>query len=160
MDLHTRFVVRRRQDLNCLDFLPSSRKHLTLAMPKHVHRCYLVRLSQESAVVPLEHKRPEAVDLQLYRSEWHSCLEFVDFPRHRNLRRCLKKCFTAAKTFDRGWIYFGQTTERCFVLQCNSAIKFLALRQRLSDKSWTIANERRKNILLDLNNVKFDLNED
>jgi len=46
------------------------------------------------AIFPLEHNRPEAVDLQLYRSDWHSCLELVDFPLHRNLRRRLKIDFT------------------------------------------------------------------
>jgi len=45
MDLYTRFVVRRRQELNCLDFLPSSHKQLALAMRKHVHSYYLVRFS-------------------------------------------------------------------------------------------------------------------
>jgi len=31
-------------------------------------------LTKASAIFRLEHKRPEAVDLQLYRSDWHSCL--------------------------------------------------------------------------------------
>jgi len=46
------------------------------------------------------------------------------------------------------------------VLQCNSAISCLAFSQRLSENSWTIANDRRKNVLLDVNNIQFDLNED
>jgi len=56
----------------------------------------------------------------------------------------------------RGWICFSQTTECYFVLQCNSAISFS---QRLNDNSWTIASDTRKNILLDVNNIQFDLNE-
>jgi len=41
-------------------------------------------LTKASAIFPPDHKRPEAVDLQLYRSDWHSCLELVDFPLHHN----------------------------------------------------------------------------
>jgi len=41
-------------------------------------------LTKASAIFPLEHKRPEAVDQQLYRSDWHLCLELVDFPLHRD----------------------------------------------------------------------------
>ena len=51
-------------------------------------------LTKASAVFPLEHKRPAAFDLQVYRSDWHSCLEFVDFPIFHNLKGCLKKYFT------------------------------------------------------------------
>jgi len=47
-------------------------------------------LTKASAVFPLEHKRPAAFDLQVYRSDWHSCLEFVDFPIFHNLKGCLK----------------------------------------------------------------------
>ena len=61
--------------------------------------------------------------------------------------------------FIRGWICFSQTTQCYFVLQCNSAISCLAFSQRFSENNWTIANDRRKNILLDVNNVQFDLNE-
>ena len=50
--------------------------------------------SEASAVFPLEYKRSESVGLQLYWSDWHSCLEFVDFPIHHNVSRCLKKYFT------------------------------------------------------------------
>jgi len=35
----------------------------------------------------------------------------------------------------RGWIYFSETTQCYFVLQCNAAISFLAFSQRLTDNS-------------------------
>jgi len=57
-------------------------------------------------------------------------------------------------------ICFSQTTQCYFVLQCNSAISCLAFSQQLGENSCTIANDRRKNILLNVNSVQFDLNED
>jgi len=43
---------------------------------------------------------------------------------------------------------------------CNKSLSPLLVSQRLIENSWTIANDRRKNVLLDVNDVQFDLNED
>jgi len=51
---------------------------------------------------------------------------------------------------------FSQTTRCYLVLQCNSAISFLAFSQGLVDNSWI---DGRKNIIIDVNNVQFGLNE-
>jgi len=53
-----------------------------------------------------------------------------------------------------GWICLIETTNGYFVLQCNCEISCSAFSQRLSKNSWTIANDRRKNIILDVNNVQ------
>jgi len=54
----------------------------------------------------------------------------------------------------RGWICLIENTHCYFVLQCNCEISCSAFSQRLSENSWTIANDRRKNIILDVNNVQ------
>jgi len=51
---------------------------------------------------------------------------------------------------------FSQTTRCYLVLQCNSVISFLAFSQGLVDNSWI---DGRKNIIIDVNNVQFGLNE-
>jgi len=54
----------------------------------------------------------------------------------------------------RGWICLIETTHSYFMLQRNCEISCSAFSQRLRKNGWTIANDRRKNIIVDVNNVQ------